>query len=589
MLLKLLNVLIATILLCQCTTTSNMPESLPVVKQKAVNPYPLPAADYLAQAKLQQGEQKQKSLLLAAGSMINAGHAQQGAAILAQTAVLNAVQEHEKNLLSAQVAWLQHKPSQTLAKLDALKSAKGLTPYQQIQEHQLRAQASEATHQAAAAVLARIELDKLLVEQKKQRQNQRALWLSLLHLPQDQQSLLMAEAEHYPELQGWLHLAEIARQHRQDSSALYKAVQQWQSQYKTHSANHLLPNPLESAEKMLSSPQHIALLVPLTGPLAGPGNAIRSGFIAAASASSIKVYDTNKKEVKAVYEQAVADGAEYVVGPLLKNEVAAVVDLPHPVPTVFLNEGKNDKANNSYFFGLSSAHEAQQTAIRAYKKGHQRALIIAPKNEWGKELTTVFSHQWQQQKGQVVDTLWYGPQEDLSKKIKEGLHVVGSEAREKQMKALLGYNIEVAVNRRQDFDMVFLLAYPSKARQIMPLLNYYYAGTVPVYATSSAYAGSANALKDKDLDGLIFCDIPWVFDHQMGNKNWPEQLNSYNRLYALGQDSYTFAARLNHLLLFSTDERGDNALFLNKTHVTRLLEWGQFKQGLAHSLGSDVI
>ncbi len=52
--------------------------------------------------------------------------------------------------------------------------------------------------------------------------------------------------------------------------------------------------------------------------------------------------------------------------------------------------------------------------------------------------------------------------------------------------------------------MVFLLSYPSKARQIMPLLKYYYAGDVPVYATSSVYTGGVNVMKDRDLNGIIF-------------------------------------------------------------------------------------
>ena len=124
----------------------------------------------------------------------------------------------------------------------------------------------------------------------------------------------------------------------------------------------------------------------------------------------------------------------------------------------------------------------------------------------------------------------------------------------------------------------------------MPLLNYYYAADIPVYATSSVYAGHANALKDKDLDGIIFCDIPWVFSHQMGTRNWPEQFNSYNRLYALGMDSYALATQLNQLIVFPADgvmEKG--ALYLKSSQqVARILEWGQFRQGLAHSLGQTA-
>jgi outer membrane PBP1 activator LpoA protein len=74
----------------------------------------------------------------------------------------------------------------------------------------------------------------------------------------------------------------------------------------------------------------------------------------------------------------------------------------------------------------------------------------------------------------------------------------------------------------------------------------------------------------------------------MGTKNWPEQFNSYNRLYALGMDSYALANQLNQLILFSADgsRKAQGTLYLKSSqHVARILEWGQFKEGLAHSLG----
>ena len=135
--------------------------------------------------------------------------------------------------------------------------------------------------------------------------------------------------------------------------------------------------------------------------------------------------------------------------------------------------------------------------------------------------------------------------------------------------------------------MIFLLSYPSMARQIMPLLNYYYADDVPVYATSSVYAGSENSMKDRDLDGIIFCDMPWVFRHQMGSRNWPEQFNSYNRLYALGLDSYALSNQLNQLLLFPALGVSDNSgvLYLSEHQkIARILVFGQFKQGLAQRI-----
>jgi len=144
-------------------------------------------------------------------------------------------------------------------------------------------------------------------------------------------------------------------------------------------------------------------------------------------------------------------------------------------------------------------------------------------------------------------------------------------------------------SRRRDFDVIFMVAYPSKARQIMPLLKYYYAGDVPVYATSMVYAGNTDAMKDRDLNGIIFSDMPWVFTHSMSNKNWPEPLNSYNRLYALGMDSYALSTQLNQLLLFPSMGVSDKTgvLSLNSSQqIARTLAFGQFKNGLPQLLGS---
>lgn len=132
-----------------------------------------------------------------------------------------------------------------------------------------------------------------------------------------------------------------------------------------------------------------------------------------------------------------------------------------------------------------------------------------------------------------------------------------------------------------------MVAYPTQARQIRPLLRYYYAGNIPVYATSAVYSGTQDTMKDRDLDGIIFCDMPWVFAHPTGSRNWPEQLNSYNRLYALGLDSYALTSQLNQLLLFPAMGVSDKSgvLYLTPYHqIARILSWGQFRQGVAEIL-----
>jgi outer membrane PBP1 activator LpoA protein len=594
--------LASPLFLGQCTTTVNssvtekstLSPVLNTARQKPQNPYPLSISEYLNQANNQEGWEKQKSLLRAAGRALSDRQWQQSAIILTQTSDLEPNLADEKNVLLAQIDLLRGRPKEALNNLLKIREQHQLPLYQQVQFHESLAQAYQDMDRPLESITERIYLESLLKNEVSQKNNRRKLWLSLTHLPESELNRA-AKARDQLELQGWLELASISHKYRENSKSLFTALDQWQIQFPSHSANNMLPKPLDSiANKIIPQPKKIALLLPLSGTLQGPGTAVRDGFMAAYNKSNskssitVKTYDTSKGDVISLYQTAVTEGANYVVGPLTKPQVASIAAISHPVPTLLLNDAETTIQDNSYLFGLSPLYEAVQVALKAHSKGYSRALIIAPNNKWGEEVIAAFSKQWQKKGGHIVDVLLYGMKDDLNKKMKDFLHITNAQQREKRIKDLLGYNINSVISRRQDFDMIFLLAYPSKARQIMPLLNYYYATDVPVFATASVYGGNANALKDKDLDGIIFCDIPWVFAHQMGTRNWPEQFNSYNRLYALGKDSYLLATQLNHLIVFPADERilGDGILYLKPSQqVARVLEWGQFRQGLAHSLG----
>jgi outer membrane PBP1 activator LpoA protein len=593
--------LISTFFLCQCTPAINSseltpPALKPKVENKLTSPYSQASSKYLTQANTQEGNEKQKSLLSAAGRLLDEGQWRQSAAILTQTSDGIPALADEKNLLLAQIALIRGQPHSVLNQLAQIKAPEDLPPYQKVGFHELLAQTYRSLDKPLESIEQRIQLDSLLVNESSQQANRRTLWLTLMHLPQEELTALASKTKDHSTENGWLQLALISRTYRDNPKALLAALDQWQTEFNTHPALHFLPNPLNSvANKIHPQPKHIALLLPLSGALEGPGGAVRDGFMAAYNKAQkpmqIKMYDTNKESVASLYQRALDEGADYVVGPLTKSEVAEVAALPHPVPTLLLNDSNASVQENSYLFGLSPINEAIEVAIRAKNKGYRRALIIGPSNAWGNEVINAFREEWQKNGSQITDTFLYGAKEDLNKKMHEFLKITESQKREKQLKELLGYKIQSMISRRQDFDMIFMLAYPSKARQIMPLLNYYYAGDVPVYATASVYGGSANPLKDKDLDGIIFCDIPWVFSNQVGIRNWPEQFNSYNRLYALGMDSYTLTTQLNQLIVFSADksDNGEGILYLKPSqHVARVLEWGQFKQGLVHSLGEAV-
>ena len=63
---------------------------------------------------------------------------------------------------------------------------------------------------------------------------------------------------------------------------------------------------------------------------------------------------------------------------------------------------------------------------------------------------------------------------------------------------------------------------------------------------------------------------------RQGQKIGPEQLNSYNRLYAMGMDSFTLSTQLNQL--FSPAMGVDEGVFyLSAQQIARIPAWGSLK------------
>lgn len=589
---KRIMLLSGLILLTQC---ANLPDNSHLqVNQQLVSPYTMSADVYLSMAKNQTGIEKQSLLLKAAGRLIHDGHWQQGRQILTRMRGLPLELTQEKTLLLAQIDLIREKNQAAIAMLAQLQDVSSLALYYQVQYHEMLAHAYQATNKEVESVSERIKLNDLLPDAASRANNLRSLWLTLTTLPAAELNTMAIESDDR-ELKGWMQLARLARKDYEKPDIMLNSLMRWKQEYPHHPANAILS--IEQGRAYLfPKPQKMALLLPLSGPLSGPGEAIRDGFMAAYKASNeikhanIQFYDSNQANVVDLYHQAVSSGAQYIVGPLRKDDAAKVASLEHPVPTLLLNDLNRTTKPNGYQFGLSPTREARQVATKARKNGHTRALVIAPNGLWGEEVVQAFTQQWQANGGVVVDKLMYQKKEPINQAIRDVLHITESLEREKKLKALLGRKLETTPRRRQDFDMIFLLAYPSKARQIMPLLKYYYAGDIPVYATSSVYGGSPDPLNNRDLNGIIFCDMPWVFSYNVGNRHWPETLNSYNRLYALGMDAFELATQLNQLLLFPAMGVRDNSgiLYLTPTrNIARILAWGEFKSGLVKPLNEN--
>ncbi len=347
-------------------------------------------------------------------------------------------------------------------------------------------------------------------------------------------------------------------------------------------------------------PKKIAILLPLQGKFSDSGQAIRNGFMTAYEAQknqqsevpAIMVLDTSGQNIKAIYQQAIAEGADIVVGPLEKEQVQTLIKSTSlKVPTLALNAVTPDKVPQLIQFALSQSDEAEQVATHASQDGHHRALIIAPAGAWGNTIVEAFKNRWQNSGGEIADQLSYQKPEQLSEQIRQILHVEKTSGRKSKQAALAKEEGKPLVRRRQDIDMIFLVAEPERARQIAPLLKFYYAGNVPVYATSLIYSGINNKDQDNDLNNIQFTDMPWVLGglpdylqniQRNAAETWKNSYNHNPKLYALGVDAYYLSTNLNKLKSASSQgiQGSTGKLYLqDNQHILRELAWAKIHNG----------
>ena len=398
--------------------------------------------------------------------------------------------------------------------------------------------------------------------------NNEVIWQRLLQVPTESLARLQNSASP-AEFRGWIQLAALTKANQDDMDRQVSELNRWIDLNPDHPAAITLPGSLALLQQFASErPRKITVVLPLKGRLAATGKAIRDGFLAAHFNSAAK--QTESPEISVVdsttinnfpdfvWDQA-ALGTELIVGPLNKRSVQQLQNTDElPIPTMALNyiDGNIESPLNLFQFGLSAEDEAVQVANQAWQDGHRKTAIIAPNSSWGKRVVKAFELHWRDLGGEVAEIQYFTGNNDYSNKIRQLLNVDESEARAKKLKNVLGRTFEYNARRRQDIDWIFMLGNANQARQLKPTLAFHYAGNLPVYSTSHVFTGIIQEKKDRDINGVKFCDVPWLHskpEHPLKrdiHKNWKNASSGYDRLYALGVDAYQLYPRLQQLSLF---------------------------------------
>jgi outer membrane PBP1 activator LpoA protein len=393
-----------------------------------------------------------------------------------------------------------------------------------------------------------------------------------------------------PIVAGWLQLGPVAVELQRDPMHATAALNSWQAMYPQHPANQSVLALAQSEIAVATEfPDQIALLLPLSGRSEAIGTAVRDGFIAGyleqdvGSRPRVKVYDVAAESVAGAYQHAVQDGASFIVGPLTKEDVAAVAPLAAGrTPVLALNFLADSvvSSGNFYQFALLPEDEARIVARRLAADGKLKGIAIVPDSEWGTRVGAAFADELTHLGGTVLDSGRYeAGRSDFSDVIKQTLQIRGVKGE--------------PASHRSDAEFVFIAGTPSTERLMVSQLKFHFAGDIPEYSTSDCFEPDPGA--NGDLDGVSFPDMPWMVSADPVTARirdavrgaWPARTARLNRLFAFGFDAYRLVPALRAKALVGTSEIDGvtGKLHLDDhNRIRRELDWAQIRNGIPAAL-----
>lgn len=282
-------------------------------------------------------------------------------------------------------------------------------------------------------------------------------------------------------------------------------------------------------------PMRVAVLLPLSGNLATAAVPVRDGFLAGYYAERRRRPDITFQDtaggVAAAYGRAVAAGADFVVGPLGRDEVGRLFGQRLDVPVLALNRGSVPPPPGSASFSLAPEDDGIAAAEYLIARKAMRVLVLADGDDGMRRAIAAFREQYQQRGGTVVVELPVAP-----------------------VPADMGAALATAAQSGGGVDAVFLAVRASQAVALAPQLAAAGLGGKLRVATSQLGAAPAKDTAGHALDGIAFPSDTWTMRDVPGlpsaataasllaSARGPAQ-----RLFAFGHDAWLVVAYLDRL------------------------------------------
>ncbi len=411
-------------------------------------------------------------------------------------------------------------------------------------------------------------------------------------------------------LRGWLEAASVAMDNARNPTLGATRLAAFKARYPAHPAlTALSVEPgvgIENPPVALESAPHLALILPLSGRTAAPAGQIRDGFMTAyyglpANARPrLRIYDSAVNSIADTVAQATAAGAEFIVGPLTREEVLAAADvMTTRAPVLALNFLPADRPapEKFYQFALSPEDDARAVARYIGTTGKKFGVVLVPEGDWGARVATAFDEELRAAGGFVLGQASYNEADrDYKAAVMHVLRTDDSTARMQRIQSAIGQKLEFEPRRRADIQFIFAPASrPTVARLLRPQLRFHLAGDIPTYMLGDGYEPHPTA--NQEIDGVMFPDMPWMLgtdDLSTDVRNSAVQAfgdsgSKRGRLFAFGFDAMRIASALQRGAPIASQGLTGTLSMDAQGRVRRDLQWARIKGGAIAPLESTPV
>lgn len=313
----------------------------------------------------------------------------------------------------------------------------------------------------------------------------------------------------------------------------------------------------------------LGVLLPLSGEAAKHGEGLKNATLLALEDVRnpnliLQFYDTQSSSsgARVAVENALNQGAELIIGPLMSSEVRAISNqtIAQNVPVIAFTTSSDVLQNSVYTLGLLIDEQVDRIMTFAAQKGRQRFALLLPDNSTGISVAKAAVASAQKNGVRIVRIAFYQPNTtDFSDVLKKMTDYPARVARLEKIRA----NLNAKANRGDanaakvlkrlapldtlgdvDFDAVLIPEHGPKLKSATSMFGYYDVFSPKVKFLGTSIWENTNLSKETTMYGSWYPSLSRSHSAYFSNKYSDLFGERPNSLYSFAYDGIALASAL---------------------------------------------